>query len=463
MSSDSPTPSPTLLISDLPPKTLVGIDLLSFNSAPNFHGIKDLPPGAHFVYTGTTADFSLRSGEWFFIPDNSALGLSSADIQLRKWNTELESLVPVNEGSDDGRQEAMQRRANLGRIWRAGGLLSYGSQLDEGDQTQGEQEGEESAEDTVAPARKDWQRLTNYITPAVLNRILGPGEPGAEQIPRWTVTSGSSAACDTDNIPGISGAEAASAGGVAGEQERDLRFIPINLKMSWREGAIGRERTEAARDKSWALGEFVDRYNADAQTSATPDATGLQPGELQCLGEMQLTFLMVLTLMNFSCLEQWKRLLGLLFSCRAAIIARERFYIKVLQLLRIQLAHCDDVEGGLFEMDGDDGGALLKKLLTGFCKTVDEVIGERQSGVKSDLEKLEQWANKKYGWELRRGFIVRRGMLELEDGERVEMDMSGAEEEDEAGEYAPVVVDLNNPEGSDDVDDDVGMLDTPSH
>ena len=44
-------------------------------------------------------------------------------------------------------------------------------------------------------------------------------------------------------------------------------------------------------------------------------------------------------------------------------------------------------------------------------------------------------------------------MLELEDGEQIEVQISGADEEDETGEYAPVVVDLGeNGPTLDDVD-----------
>ncbi|KAL1952810.1 hypothetical protein VTO42DRAFT_4237 [Malbranchea cinnamomea] len=442
MSSDSPNPSPTILISGLPPKTLVGIDLLSFTSTPNFHGIRDLPAGAHFLYTGTTESFSLRCGEWLFVSDNcSGLGLTSAEIRLRKWNGELEALVPVDERKDEERQEAMERRANLGSIWHAGGLLAYRTRWEEKQNGQGEAKEEGLDADTLA--RGDWQRLTEHITPAVLDRILGPGELGSEQKPRWIVTSASSAPCDVDNIPGLS-SSTTGAGGVAGEQEKELHFLPIDLKKTWREGAIGRERTEAALDKSWALGNFVDSFKAEAQANQIQNASGLEPGEVQCLGEMQFTFLMVLTLMNFSCLEQWKRLLSLFLKCRAAIVAREEFFVRMLQILRIQLAHCNDVEGGLFEMDGDDGGTMLKKLLTGFCRSVDDVIADQQSRVKSELIQLEEWVKKEFGWELRKGYIVRRGMLELEDGEQVEMDTSDIEEEEETGEYAPVVVDLEN-------------------
>jgi len=163
--------------------------------------------------------------------------------------------------------------------------------------------------------------------------------------------------------------------------------------------------------------------------------------------------------MNFSCLEQWKRILGLLLTCRAAINARERFFIEVLRLLQLQLKHCDDVEGGLFEMDGDEAGNFLRKLLIGFRKAMDDVTSPATSGVNAQLEELERWVKTEYGWELRKEAIVRRGLLELEDGEQVEMEVNEAEEEDETGEYAPVVVDLG--EGGDDVID-VDMMDTTS-
>ncbi|OAX80592.1 hypothetical protein ACJ72_05070 [Emergomyces africanus] len=508
----SQIPTPTLLLSSLPPKTLIGIDLLSFTSTPNFHGIKNLPSGPHFLYTGTTESFSLRSGEWFFIPDyhttggsistGGGAGTGGIDIRLRRWDAETEALVPIDEGTEAGRGEAMRLRANLGRIWASGGLLAYDrargeqkqlqqqqQQCDNNwsngayqqQQTQQEQPERESAHQPIS----DWQQLTNYISPAVLSRILGHPSPTIDStaiITRnqfttttpppppspWIVSSGSSAVRDRDDIPGLSAAEVARAcdAGKASEQEKELRFLPVDLKRTWRVGAVGRERTEAAQDRSWALGELVRRFgkvvgkatstqgssseSASTTTGTIDDDDGgeddetQEAGEAQILGELQFTFLMVLTLMNFSCLEQWKRLFGLILTCRAAVLKREKFFVKVLHLLRLQLRHFDDVEGGLFEMDGDDGGALLRKLLKGFSRTVQDFTEGEGAGkmVRKELGLLEDWVKGQYGWELRRGATVMRGMLELEDGEQVEMEVSGANEEDEMGEYAPVIVDL---------------------
>ncbi|OJD22306.1 hypothetical protein ACJ73_06348 [Blastomyces percursus] len=499
MASQSPTP--TVLLTSVPPKTLLGIDLLCFATTPNFHGIKNLPTGPHFLYTGTTENFSLRNGEWFFIHDyrtssstggGGGGGITAAggmDIRLRRWDGGVEALVPIDESSEEGKRDAMRLRANLERIWANGQLLAYDAARVEQRQRQGDIERHKQSEqgvpdlepDSRQEPANDWPQLTNHITPAVLSRILGstttttttntttaiiptnqnntPPPPP----PRWTVTSGSSAARDRDDIPGLSAADVARAcdTGTASEQEKELRFLPVDLKRTWRVGAVGRERTEAAQDRSWALGDLVWRFGkgeeglggvgrptagtepgAGETTIDDDDDEGQEAGEAQILGELQFTFLMVLTLMNYSCLEQWKRLLGLILTCRAAVLRREKLFVQVLHLLRLQLRHFDDVEGGLFEMDGDDGGALLRKLLAQFSRTVQEFAQGEGRMVRKELGILENWVKRQYGWELRPGATVKRGMVELEDGEQVEMEVIGANEEDEMGEYAPVVVDL---------------------
>ncbi|KAK2737373.1 hypothetical protein FQN57_007552 [Myotisia sp. PD_48] len=445
-------PSPTILITSLPPKTLVGLDLLSFNSTPNFHGVKDLPPGAHILYTGSTESFSLRTGEWIIItgPNLNQHNVPAIDIRLRQWDQTFEMLSLVDE------RLAMQQRANLSRIWTAGGLLPYGSNS----RTQGQASGENSSTATSTedmPVLDDWTKLTNYITPSVLERILGDAEEEENgSLPRWIVTSGSSAVGDSDQIPGIStdgdGRYSIAGGKIHGPQSH-MGFLPVDLKKTWREGAVGRERTEGARDRSWALGHIAQWAEANSAINiyTTGSITEIEDGhaevenfgEMHILGELQFTFLTALTLINFSCLEQWRRLLDLIFTCQAAITEREAFFAQVLKILRLQLEHNNDVEGGLLEMDGDDGGAILRKLLTKFRGAVyDLPAWPREPAVVTELKKLEAWAKEEYGWELARESIVQRGVVELEDGEQVEMEIKGAAEEDETGEYAPVVVEL---------------------
>ncbi|KAL4910471.1 A1 cistron-splicing factor [Aspergillus multicolor] len=216
--------------------------------------------------------------------------------------------------------------------------------------------------------------------------------------------------------------------------------------MTWREGAIGRERTEAARDKSWALGEIIHGFET-SQLRPDPLATDdIAEGEAQILGELQFTFLMGLTLMNYSCLQQWKRLLRLILTCRSAIVDRASFIAEVLSLLLTQLQRADDVEGGLFDQLGSEGGAegadFLRKMLKGFRTAMNEVL-EDESGmspVTREFARLEEWVREEYDWELDRDAVLRKGMVQLEDGEEVELEMVDHDDEEE---YAPVVVNLD--------------------
>ncbi|MCJ1363048.1 hypothetical protein MMC16_002154 [Acarospora aff. strigata] len=409
--------TPAILLLNIPAGALCGIDLLSFTTSPRFQGIKNLPPGWHFVFTGATTSHSVRHGIWFRI--HPASSTSPADLIIKKWSPEKEELIPETSPTT-----LLQHHANLGAIWTES-LTPYRQSAAFATTTSTE------SEPLVEEEKHDWHDLTDCISAALLTRITGESTPD-----NWTLTTASSAKQDEDHIPGL------SMGSETLESEHELRFLPVNLKQTWREGAIGRERTEAAQDRSWALGDLVERFcqgRAQGQQDAEGDDGGEGDGEWEVVGELQVTFLMVLTLANYSCLEQWKRLLGLVLTCKAAVGEREAFYVKVVKLLRLQLQHCGDVDGGLFDLS-DDGGALLKGLLKQFRRAVDEVYKEGESTVKDELEELEGFLRTQHGWELSDSY-VRRGMLELEDGEQVEMEINDLEGEDERGEYAPIIVD----------------------
>src|ERR1700761_8325645 len=78
-----------LIILSLPPKTFVGLDLLSFNSSPNFVGITKIPSGTHFLYTGTDASLSIRHGRWLDFN-------STAEAHVLRWNGDTETLNLVD-------------------------------------------------------------------------------------------------------------------------------------------------------------------------------------------------------------------------------------------------------------------------------------------------------------------------------------------------------------------------------
>lgn len=64
-----------------------------------------------------------------------------------------------------------------------------------------------------------------------------------------------------------------------------------------------------------------------------------------------------------------------------------------------------------------------------------------QNEVGKAFEELESWLWK-WNWDLR-GNYVRSGRIQLEDGEYVEAELKDFEAEDERGEYAPAMVQLD--------------------
>ena len=374
-----------VLLLNLTPSALGGIDLLSFTTSPRFKGIKNLPPGFHFVFCSTTSELSVRHGAWFRVQESKA---HTQPLFIKKWDPATEQLEDETDPA-----EQLRWRANLGSIWRES-LTPY----------------RQSASQEPAEEKNDWPLLTDSISEELLSRILGGMQ---------SLTSASSAKQDLESIPGLSGSEA--------QPEKELTVLPIELKRTWRPGATGRERTQAALDHSWYLNDIIEKHCKDQN-------------EMEILGEMQFCFLMVLSLNNYSCLEQWKRILGLLFTCSEAVVQRSDFYAKFISTLRLQLENCGTVEGGLFDLS-DESGSLLKQLLHKFKLGLKELSGLGKSDVMDELDELENYLRGEHGWQIDSDF-VRKGLLELEDGEKVEMEVPGYEEEDESGEYAPMIVDL---------------------
>lgn len=386
-----------VLLLGLPPWALAGIDLLSFTTSERFRGVKAIPPGLHFIFASSDAAVSVRHGAWFYVSPGSG----SPQVFIKKWDPTTEDLV-----AETSQAEVLRWKANLGSIWKDG-LTPYRQTVKSGDT------GEES--DAVEEST-DWAELTSRISPSLLSRITGLNPD------HWSLSSASSAAQDFELIPGLESSNSVL------HPEKELKFLPIDLKRTWREGATGRERTEAAKDRSWALGELIENHCKSSEDGF--------------LGELQFCFLMVLTLNNNSCLEQWRRLLTLLFTCRQAVKERTPLFIEALQLLRLQLNHCADMEVEMFDLN-EQGGGFLNPLLRKFRKMLDEFEGDWKKRVVIEFDQLAEFLKKEFGWELDDSF-VKRGMLELEDGERVEMDVNGADEDDETGEFAPTVVDLTS-------------------
>lgn len=392
--------SSTILFLELPSKTFVGIDLLSFDSSPDFKGISEVPSGLHFVYTGTDASLSIRHGRW--------LNVESATRHVLQWDAKDESLSLVPADSADGHRAVAALETFSSR-----NLITYAA-LEAA--TANLQANDATAESTSSSS-DSWLSLTNHISTATVNRI----------VPTGVLTSVSSAAADSDadRIPGLSRSEVLS----SLPADSALSLVPINLKQTWAEGDIGSVRTERARDRSWYLGQIMDSMT---------DGVARQTAARELLGELQFCFLMVVILANWSCLEGWKRILGLVFTCRDALNEVEAWFVEVVKVLKAQLERVGDVEGGVFELREEAASGWLRELLRRFRGNVEDMLDEG-SKLETELQGLEAMMRDTYGWEMGKT-VLRRGMVQLEDGEMVEMSLEGADEDEEKGDWAPVVV-----------------------
>ena len=381
-----------VLLLNLPQAALAGIDLLSFTTTPRFRGVKDLPFGFHFAFAGISTVFSERHGIWFRISR-----AKDAPLVIIKWQPGAENLA-----TETDEAEVLRWRANLGSIWREG-LTPY------------RQSASEPSDSEEAEATDDWPSLTSRISAELLIRITGGDST------KWSLSSASSSKEDLEDIPGLNAED------LNLETEKELHFLPIDLKHTWREGATGRERTEAAQDRSWALNNLINNECTHGNA-------------VEVVGEFQFCFLMVLTINNFSCLEQWKRILSLLFTCKKAVSSQPDLFVSAIATLRLQLQHCKDAESGLIDL-ADEGGSLLKQLLVRFRKGLEGLGGIGVQDVVDELDDLEQYLKQDHGWQFG-GSFVKSGVLELEDGEQVRMDTTAFDEDDETGEFAPQVVEL---------------------
>ncbi|THX90326.1 hypothetical protein D6D05_00502 [Aureobasidium pullulans] len=385
--------SPAVLLLNLPPSALGGMDLLSFTTTSKFKGIKNIPSGLHFVFVGSTSTLSVRHGVWIKV--NAPSSSRPPDFFIRKWDSSSEELIAETDVTT-----LLQQRANLGKIWRDN-LTPYRQSA--------------SQHTTAVEDSNRWVQLTDCISESLLTRVL---DADAET---WTLTSSSSAKQDFDEIPGLSASDLTG-------NERELHLLPVDLRKTWRQGATGRERTEAAQDRSWALADLTTRFCNDDMN--------------QIVGELQFCFAMVLTLNNYSCLEQWRRILDLILTCVSTVTTHPSFFVRALATVKLQLQHGQDVETGLFDLS-DDGATFLKSLLLRFKKALDRLPGDAHADVIDELDDLLAYTQETLGWQIQQGSFARTGMLSLEDGEEVEMDNTAFDEDDEAGEYAPTIVELS--------------------
>ncbi|KAJ1984414.1 hypothetical protein H4R34_000677 [Dimargaris verticillata] len=229
-----------------------------------------------------------------------------------------------------------------------------------------------------------WKCLSGYIAAPLIHRIFGGSH---------AITSADGGPYDETPI----------------RDNQGLAFTMIDLKRSFPSGAQGSVVTKYSQDKSWLLTHLLETaWNNDYR---------------QLLGEMQLGFVCLLMGQNFTGFEHWKRIVHLVCLSNECIPdLAATLYPAFIDVLQHQLAACpEDFYTDIIMADN-----FVVQLLQTLANHVAQLPSdERLAVLQSKLGRLKAFVHDQFGWTL-----------------SLNPCLTHDSDDDETGEYAPVVVEL---------------------
>lgn len=397
-----------LLILDLPEVSLVGYDTVSF-TAKHFGGIRDIPPGPHFFWVTHPDSGAVRTGFWI-------ISSGTHQVHVLQWDRFSETIL------EPSRAEA--------RI-QAESLDSFHDKLvpfsDPASVNSGLEKLEASVEQASNENLKMWKRLSGSITERVLGRVTG------QQTNSWHVDT-------TDRVRG--------AVLLAAEMELERRFSNHLLQ---------------SRELNFRFSQHSKTYSADAvgaaRTLAATDATPYMMSVMSepskelsdddVVGELQFAYIVGVHLGNDACIQQWWHVV-LRLILKAYLLPEHRPVLaaKLLQTIATQLQYSSEwLDESIMDYSGSNGHELRLALII-YKRRLEEVLDglgtlatADQLTVGTSFAKVETQVVD-LGWDLH-GDYLRKGKVMMEDGEEVELEMAELQAEDERGEWAPEIVELD--------------------
>lgn len=425
--SPSPTPTSTrnqpdvslksgdvFIVRDVPAGSLIGYDTIAFTVKVNesFDGVKDIPPGVHFIWGGSNTS-SLRNGFW--IVSSSRASEEYGTIHVRRWDKESEVIE-----EEVSKAEIRIQKEGLSEIFDK--LQPYMISTPSATAVALAQQ---AAQPTQFAAKDPnlWLRLVSSVTGSLLNRITG--NKGWNN---WQVCSVHD---HLHKTPSGSNPEI-----TMDYRDEVLRFTIPQYKRTFSDESLGRARTEQAMDSTSHILKIISKNcsheNAD-----------------EIVGEIQFCFITGMLLGNVACMEQWTHVVKMVFGAYDLVLQMPDFFRKFIEAVHAQFIYDDEgLEGSILDYEpslSDD----LKLILTKFKARLNEMLLElgakitcEQSAVGKAFGELETllW---KWDWDLRANY-VRSGKYQLEDGQWIDAELKDFQAEDERGEFAPVMVELDD-------------------
>lgn len=423
----APLDGDIFVILDLPPNSTVGCDARAINTgASGFKGIRDIPPGPHFVWVSEPSALS-RCGYWFVAQDGGR-------VRVKQWDKYNEVLA-----EPASKFELRDHRDNVASLYPQLVSFRHGS-------------------DPAAVAGSDdevqqlWRQLTSGISEGLLVRVTGRRDAS-----EWLVAT-------SDTAQGEASFPQATT------QLYQAIVGPRELEFLFPEGDV--DLTAAAAGIQHPDHETNASTEADADTNAGPPDTSAEilrlvdtPGtgisEADVLGELQLTFLTGLHLSNLSCVDQWWHLvLKVVLRAHRLALLRPRLAAALVRTLHAQMVYDESyIAGGGADDAKDEGTSILdivpgnkrklRRALALYRRRLDELLLDlprdrataEQGAVGKAFGELEAWCWK-FGWDLRTGG----------DGEEERNGTRGQgrnigrhddDNDDDDDDYKPVIVDLD--------------------
>ncbi|RCI07567.1 hypothetical protein L249_1625 [Ophiocordyceps polyrhachis-furcata BCC 54312] len=393
-----------VVILNLPTDYTIGYDSVAF-TAPNFVGIRNIPHGPHFFWASQSVNASARCGFWI---------MSSADVHLVhvvEWHRYHEIFVQPTHADariQAGDIESIYNQLPSFRYPSAPSTLPGMTQLS-----------------TAQASAVGWNQLTGHITATLLDRVTSDQEDG------WNLHT-----CDqvkgSLKMPAEIHLDRSLSHLTSLFQSHELEFCFQQQTRTFSLDSFGSDRSRDAVDTT--------TYILDTLASFT---------EQDILGDLQFAYIVGVYLGNDACVQQWWFVVVRIFlRAHRLIDQRPEFVALVLDALTAQLCHSTYcLDGSLLDSNEAQRRELQVSLIV-YRSRMKEVIDAWLSSDSPALaaaalafEKLEA-AVAHLGWDLDDNYL-RRGNVMLEDGAEVELELDELEAEDERGEFAPEVVELD--------------------
>ncbi|KAG0245463.1 a1-alpha2 repression [Actinomortierella wolfii] len=468
-----------LLVLDSPPGQLeFGIDINCWTTGPRFKGVKLIPPGPHLVYYSTvgknkespTAQKSGSAGSSSSLSNNKGNDKSNAvnsqdarvgfwhffqsgEVVVMKWNAYNEELELERDKDQIQRYKAGIRefepslgayplvppdttypmwlkladkinQHTLNTIFLADGFVdAHDDHLQEElarakKLIQREQESEAKKAEEAGTCTRDMDTIM---------------EESDEDVDQTSSNVKQDANTDVEGTTEVTTEEATE----AEQKPIQVSFTPINLKKSFRKGAVGEEVTRYSLDKSWLLNKiFTTKFHSDLG---------------RFIGEYEAAFLTMLLVYHMGAFRQWKTLTILVCQSREAVTSPN--YIELFKTFIVTLETQLTSIPSSFFMDllfatPDESDATANFLETSLRSLARNIQSGLKQGYCRELAKpmykLQKAVKQNFEWELPGDFKNAPALVEVNDQDKQLSSLMEDEDDDyvEEGEYAPTIVEL---------------------